>query len=76
MNIESDPILIPGEHPGGDVLINLSLVLLHAQLYRTCVMIMTDADIQCKQLQCTKLIIKIVPPLQMIFKIIVFIYDY
>ena len=40
---------------------NLFLVLLHLKLYRTCVMIMTDVDIQCKQLQCTKINRKIVP---------------
>ena len=57
-------------------MINLFLVLLHVQLYRTCVMIMTDANIQCKQLQCTKLIIKIVSLVWMIFKIINFTYDY
>ena len=57
-------------------MINLFLVLLHVQLNRTCVMIMTDADIQCKQLQCTKLIIKIVSLVWMIFKIINFTYDY
>ena len=40
---------------------NLFPALLHLQLYRTWVMIMTDVDIQCKQLQCTKVNLKIVP---------------
>ena len=53
-------------------MINLFLVMLHIQLYRTCVMIMTDVNIQCKQLQCTKLIIKIVPLVLMILKTINF----
>ena len=42
-------------------MINLFLVLLHLQLYRTCVMMMTHFDIQCKQLKCIKINCKIVP---------------